>query len=331
MNKEYDVIIVGAGIAGTVMAAKLYKDYKILLVDKNTLPQKKVCGDLYVPMIHDLINAWNPPEDLFFQVKLKFHEPHLNLKSQKDIVLLSTKRENMSSFLLNRLGNNVEVRSACCIKKIEQHKNKYEVTSHDDHVFSARYLIGADGANSIIREFIGYKKASQVKTIQLIVEGELKEKDSAYFVFDEKYTDHYIWIIPTKEGIKTGSSLKNNDFDVLLDYVKDYAVNGVGKILKRETFPLTCLESAGEIKYGKNNCFLIGEAMGLVCPITGEGITSSIFTALTAAGMINEAKTITDYEKKCRKLAVKIKKDIFNKRLLKNKYLRKSLLKKLIN
>jgi len=47
--KHYDVIIVGAGPAGTSCALALAKsNLKILLVDKESFPRDKICGDAVV-------------------------------------------------------------------------------------------------------------------------------------------------------------------------------------------------------------------------------------------------------------------------------------------
>ena len=46
MNNSYDIIIVGAGPAGT--SAALYADrlgLKTIILDKSTFPRDKICGD----------------------------------------------------------------------------------------------------------------------------------------------------------------------------------------------------------------------------------------------------------------------------------------------
>lgn len=45
-NKYFDVIIVGGGLAGLSSAIHLSKfGYKILVIEKNTYPKHKVCGE----------------------------------------------------------------------------------------------------------------------------------------------------------------------------------------------------------------------------------------------------------------------------------------------
>lgn len=44
--KEYDVVIVGAGLAGLTAALELYRlGFEVALVEKNTFPKHKVCGE----------------------------------------------------------------------------------------------------------------------------------------------------------------------------------------------------------------------------------------------------------------------------------------------
>ena len=46
MSNHYDVIIVGAGPAGATAAMQIAKEgFEVLLIDKNSFPRDKSCGD----------------------------------------------------------------------------------------------------------------------------------------------------------------------------------------------------------------------------------------------------------------------------------------------
>ena len=48
MNRLYDAVVLGAGIAGSSMAKQLAdQGWDTLLVDRRRFPRHKVCGEFY--------------------------------------------------------------------------------------------------------------------------------------------------------------------------------------------------------------------------------------------------------------------------------------------
>jgi len=64
----------------------------------------------------------------------------------------------------------------------------------------------------------------------------------------------------------------------------------IKKILRKEQYPVTKVKHATDIILGKNNHFLIGEAAGLVMPITYEGISLAYESASHLATALLDKK-----------------------------------------
>ena len=67
----YDVIIIGAGISGSV-SAKILADggYRVLLVDRLTPPRNKVCSGVQLKYIEKIIDE-KIPDDVLCNNKLR--------------------------------------------------------------------------------------------------------------------------------------------------------------------------------------------------------------------------------------------------------------------
>jgi flavin-dependent dehydrogenase len=97
----------------------------------------------------------------------------------------------------------------------------------------------------------------------------------------------YAWIFPLNErSVKVGIGGLNIDVEkleaMLQDILNKYSLKG--KIVKREGAPI----DMGGLKpewgiAGEGGPYVVGEAIGAVMPITGEGIRPSVITAHTLA------------------------------------------------
>ncbi|BCU71211.1 NAD(P)/FAD-dependent oxidoreductase [Stygiolobus caldivivus] len=107
-----------------------------------------------------------------------------------------------------------------------------------------------------------------------------KFTDEAIFEFNTKYTGFY-WVFPAEEGllnVGAGFIEHKNSKELLLSYMKER----IGH------FEITDLRGAPiSISPVKNKSGRIGEARGLVFPLSGEGIRPSAISAIKAFEAIN--------------------------------------------
>jgi len=167
---SYDIIIVGAGPAGTSTALALADSgLKVALIDKANFPRDKICGDFVAghgirvlkalsPALHEKIvqfpqKATNKSTRLY----VGEHNP-----MQFDWVLTSytIRREHFDQLLLDEV-----LVTGCAdffpgdgVKEVKNTLSGIKLTTKSGVELSARLVIGADGAHSVVaRQMAGFK------------------------------------------------------------------------------------------------------------------------------------------------------------------------------
>ena len=288
------MVIVGAGPAGLRCAEKLAKsDKTVLLLEKNEVVGPKVCGG-GLPNID--LERFNIPDELLEKryKAMTIHSPFFQNEIRSDNEFLYTiDRKKFGQWQLGKIDKNrVNIRINTRVTEIQK---DYVVLGTEEKI-GFKYLIGADGANSIVRKYLGLKIEKFCVAIQYIIPSD--EYDKLEFFFDSKlFNSWYAWIFPRKDFVSIGCGCNTN----MLSAKK-----------LRENFNLWLEKnkidvSSGEYQaytinydyqgYKFENIFLAGESAGLVSGLTGEGIHS----ALTSGEEV--AKSILDENYNSEKIA----------------------------
>ena len=277
------MIIVGAGPAGLRCAEKLAKsDKTVLLLEKNEVVGPKVCGG-GLPNID--LERFNIPDELLEKryKAMTIHSPFFQNEIRSDNEFLYTiDRKKFGQWQLGKIDKNrVNIRINTRVTEIQK---DYVVLGTEEKI-GFKYLIGADGANSIVRKYLGLKIEKFCVAIQYIIPSD--EYDKLEFFFDSKlFNSWYAWIFPRKDFVSIGCGCNTN----MLSAKK-----------LRENFNLWLEKnkidvSSGEYQaytinydyqgYKFENIFLAGESAGLVSGLTGEGIHSALISGEEVARSI---------------------------------------------
>lgn len=141
----YDVIIIGAGPAGLKCAETLANSkYQILLLEKNEIIGPKICAGGLTQLNKDYLL----PRDK----TLSFDEQIINLNGREYKIklknpLLTIDRYELGQYQLRKIANcqNITIKTKTAVTKIS---TDYVVTDNNE-TYSFRYLIRADGADSL--------------------------------------------------------------------------------------------------------------------------------------------------------------------------------------
>ena len=287
----FDVVIIGAGPAGLKCAEKLgNSSLKVLLLEKNDEIGPKVCaggltgkGIEYLGLPPQLI------EYSYNQVKLHVNNIASTLKSDTDFAF-TIDRKKFGQWQLQKIKAfpNIEIRIS----------SKATVVNKDFIVVGGekigfKYLVGADGSNSIVKSFLGLKSKRKIIGIQYIISTN-KYQDFEIFFQPEYFSAWYAWIFPHRSYISVGcgadpkhvspKKLKENFHQWLNDRQIDISKG------KYEAFPMDA--DYNGIRF--DNIFLIGDAAGLVSPFTGEGIYQALISGEETAKTILNPSYISD-------------------------------------
>lgn len=312
MPSQYDVVIVGAGPAGSTAAYILsQKDYNVLLLDKEHFPRKKLCGGCLTAKTLWLLNrVFNEPEESLTKNNI------INFKSfrfdvrYKTKVLVSPKsplafhfvhRQVYDTFLLQKAKEaGAEVSEGEKVTDIETAANntcnELTLTTSRERLIKTKFIIAADGANSTVRmKLLRQKKINGSRwhrnlayglEIFLARKGDFKALEFPILSFG--YLRYgYSWLFPNKDRLVVGMGglkrMNKNLTGKFKKFFSDYNLGGIDSY-KIQGYPLPFGNSLSTPVYG--NILLVGDAAGLVDPMLGEGIYQAQKSAELAAKAI---------------------------------------------
>lgn len=286
-----DVLIVGGGPAGTAAAWDLLeKGYQVLILDKYEFPRKKACAGGITPKGYRLYQY-----DITSMIKRTCHglaittpsKTRFDIKSDSPLCYM-TDRTALDHFCLQtviRKGAGFEKISK--ITRISQDKNTV-VLKAGDKSFRARFLIGADGSNSKIRQLIAKKNILMKRPA---LEADIRVDDPGRFSMTFDFSGiqkGYFWIFPKENHINVGLYSYDQQIKPKLSDLESCTRSVIGKteLANIKGYPIHTGGSG--ILPGKDRVLLAGDAAGFAEPLFGEGIYFALRTGQLAAGAISD-------------------------------------------
>ena len=295
MITDVDVLVVGAGPAGTTCAYILHKQKNsCLLVDCAVFPRDKVCGGGLTP------RSWRLLDELYPSLQydyLPVSRIWLYMKGKcrgvysLDREVRVVKRKDFDNRLLNEyLDSGGAFLSDRLTSLAETEDGFIEVTMKSGRKIRCRYLVGADGANSRVRRYLN----PESKADFFIVEQYRKKsgEDEITIELSVNYKYGYYYVFPNTEfdvaGFGYKGLLKNKE--KMSSLLQHYGMERE-KLLGAYITPV--------IDYPQHSrIFLVGDA-GCWCDrLTYEGIYYALATGRNAANAIISGKPFCQENKK---------------------------------
>jgi len=329
MSEIYDVVIVGAGPSGSTTAYYLAKQgFNVLLLDKFNFPRDKTCGDGLTPRALHILDDMDLLDTLS---KVGYRSNKLELISTKGDTAsaLLPKKENMCDFLLivprlildniileRAISSGANLQAPVRVTGIEQENNSMLVKGEQRAKtisFRARMVIHATGANTKLLLTTGLlKKIPQmVLAVRTYYEGIKSAVDAAQCRFDCVPLPGYGWIFPVSDtSVNVGIGLfrgglasrwmpktAHSPFDTFIQSPPlQRLLDGGRQTGPVKGFPIR-VDFARSPTFGERT-MIIGEAAGLVNPVTGEGIDYGMESGKMAAEHLNHMFAIGDFSHK---------------------------------
>jgi flavin-dependent dehydrogenase len=175
------------------------------------------------------------------------------------------------------------------VRSVNEEKNSVTVTTGNGEQISADYLIAADGANSVVARSLGLR-AKKVLAGALEVEAKVPDEvqerfaENPVLIFGDLAVG-YLWIFPKKNHLSVGiGALRPKPGElqsVLRRVMQRYGIPLNGD---QHGHPLPIYVRREQLHTART--FLVGDAAGVVDPLTGEGIRFAIKSGRMAAQAI---------------------------------------------
>lgn len=324
-NKKtvYDIAIIGAGPAGSVFAkeiANLRPELKIILIDGQSSEKSKPCGGLLAPDAQKLLARF----DLVLP-KTILEDPQIfaveTIDIEKRLVryyqrhYLNMDRYAFDSWLLSLVPKHVEIQRGKCIK-IEKTEGNYILSlknEKDTLCVNAKFIVGADGGNSIARRTFFTPMRVQYVAIQQWFENKGQRLPYYSCIFDAKTSDSCSWTIHKGSYVLFGGAFEKKGcraaFDLQKSRLENFLGNYFGDPIKTEACLVSSPRGMKDFCTGNKDIFLIGEAAGFISASSFEGISSAMLSGklLADAFANNSNRDIQKvYRKNTRALRLKL-------------------------
>jgi len=311
---KYDVAIIGAGPAGCSCALALAKaGLKVALLDKESFPRDKVCGDAIPGRAVKTLKAIDP---LFAEAFAQFAKKQVTKKTtlyykgqqltfswvqpaytctrmEFDHFLFSlVKEHSKTDIFTNTQPGTITIKEDHVSIQIK----------NSDAIIEAKIVIGADGAHSTVAKQLTDKtldRRHHVGSVRAYYTGiAALNPEITEIYFDKQFLPSYLWVFPlhdntanvgfgmlSSEIARKKVNIKKTFYDFIEQSpelkikFKDAAMTG-----NLEGFGLPLGSNIGTLS--GTRFMLTGDAASLIDPISGDGIGNAMLSGKLAAEQV---------------------------------------------
>ena len=297
MNDIYDILVIGAGPAGATFARRAATDGKrILLVDGQSPTAPKPCGGLLSPDAQRVLARFDfvLPRSVLADPQI-FSVKTMDLASQRvryyQRYYLNMNRYAFDKWLLSLVPPSVD----CILGRCLEVRRQDGVFCADILVggklqtFRGRLLVGADGANSVVRKRFFNRPIMKYVSIQQWFPRGTESNPFYSCVFDPETSESCSWMMYKDDAVIFGGCFTPKGCRLAFEQQKKRLSAFLGQDLGEPFRTEACLADRPrrmrDFVTGKDGVYLIGEAAGFISASSFEGISSAIISgdALAAA------------------------------------------------
>jgi menaquinone-9 beta-reductase len=326
ISEQADIIIIGAGPAGTTCALQLRNapHLRVILLDKATFPRPKVCGDAIGGHSMKMLLKYCPElvEDFrAFPFKTRTRQTQFFVNNQKPFFIrwvneaYCCTRTDFDNFLfesVKKYAKNVKIVENFSAHLIEQNTEGVTVwDKNSSKSYKAKIIIGADGAHSVVAKQLTDTRMAHhhhSAAVRTYFEGVTNvQEDTTEVYLSKSFTPGYLWVFPVSDTVVNvgfgmlSEEISKRDVNLrkaLFEFIEQTPTlktkfNSAKQVGKIEGFGLPM--GTRRVPMSGEGFLLIGDAASLIDPASGDGIGNAIASGIFAAEKAVEACSKNDF------------------------------------
>jgi 2-polyprenylphenol 6-hydroxylase len=320
-----DLAVVGAGAVGMTFAAAMRdKGFKIGIIDSKAqpCPSTQAAYDSRVfaltrasERIFESVGAWE-----FFERNSPFQsmevwendghiqffcdelgEPNLGYITELWVILRALAQTLQTS-------SDIQFFTDSKIVNLKLQQNQYLITLENGEELTAKLVVGADGANSKVRELAGislnskeYNHHALVATVQTELPHQMTARQRflgssilAFLPLSESNNCSIVWSVPPTYAEEL-LNLSVEEFNKILSSSFAHKLGEVSLMSERFSFPLIKRHA---MQYVKPHLALMGDAAHTIHPLAGQGMNLGLLDAASLAELLlqNRNRPLGDFQ-----------------------------------
>ena len=279
----YDVIVVGAGPAGSTAAKVLAeKGLRVLLVERHKLPRYKSCSGVLIQKSMDLVRRYygqdvplsatcTPVENrgmIFTDVKgreLRFEQGGLNVW-----------RCSFDNWLTEQAAaSGAEVRDGTSAISCEEQPGSISVTLRGESSCTeqARYVIDCEGVTGVLKRQMLGNSRDFITTFQTFNRGTIQLDPHYFYAYLQPELSEYdAWFNVKDEMLVLGVSVKDTSrieqfYQRFISYMEKHHGLQIRQQVKAEKWLMPHIRPGCPVTYGQGRVLFAGEIAGFLNPM----------------------------------------------------------------
>ena len=298
--RKHDIIVIGAGPAGSTCAAFCaMSGKKVLLLEASRFPRDKVCGDCVNP------TAWPVFEQLGVASQVRSLPSTMPRKirfsvvgaGQSEILLpltnsaapeLVVRRRDLDALLAEHaIASGVIFQDGSPVTSLRRVSDLWEITTSLGESHLAKLIVAADGRNSVTARHLGMH-APLRRTARIGLQTHIPHPEGYDGTLEMRiYKNGYGGLADLGHGIANLCLVANDGAmkDLRKEAEKHYPVASAAAWRS-----ITPISRATARSVARDGVFLCGDAARVVEPFTGEGISFALRSGTLLSGILNSGE-----------------------------------------